>query len=475
MALSFLYLAFTRTLRLVRLSRRDRNELAIEVVMLRHEVAVLRRQVVRPTLRPPDRALLAGLARLLDRRRRGGFFVKPETLLRWHRDLVRRKWTYARRPGRPSIPAGTVSIIVRLARENPTWGYRRIQGELATMGVVLAPSSVWSVLRRHGVDPSPMRSGPTWAEFLSFQASSILACDFFSVDTVLLKRLYILFFIELDTRTVYFTGITAHPTGSWVVQQARYLSMALEERASPVKFLIRDRDTKFTSSFDEVFRAEGISIIRTPVRAPRAIAFAERFVGTVRRECLDRMLIFSRRHLERVLTEYVAHYNGHRPHRSLGQLAPLTMDSPAPIDCPKLSELHRSDAVFGLIHEYRMVAWIRADGILGTHRVQNETLGHRGRKADPLFRIRKLLIKGEERLDDDGREKLMAALRVGDPYDEVLGAWITGKKRCGPSTQSPTPRRPPCSSTTPSPPVPRTSCPRSAPWAAPSPTGARRS
>jgi transposase len=224
------YLAFVRILQLLRFSRRDNSELAIEVVVLRHEVAVLRRQVVRPALRPPDRALLAGLSRLLDRHRRGRFFVKPETLLRWHRDLVRRKWTYAHRPGRPSIPTGTVAIILRLARENPTWGYRRIQGELVRMGVDVAPSSVWAILRRHGIEPSPMRSGPTWAEFLSSQAASMLACDFFSVDTVLLKRLYSLFFIELDTRKVHFTGVTAHPTGTWVVQQARNLTMALEDR-----------------------------------------------------------------------------------------------------------------------------------------------------------------------------------------------------------------------------------------------------
>ncbi len=202
MALSFLYLAFIRILQLHGLRRQDGDDLAIEVVMHRHEVAVLRRQVVRPALEPQDRALFAGLSRLMDRRRRGRFFVQPETLLRWHRDLVRRKWTNARRPGRPSIPAGAVAIICRLARENPTSGYRRIQGELATIGVVLAPSSVWAILRRHGVDPSPMRSGPTWAEFLSSQASSMLACDFFSVDTVVLKRLYVLFFIELDTRRV---------------------------------------------------------------------------------------------------------------------------------------------------------------------------------------------------------------------------------------------------------------------------------
>ena len=356
MALSFLYLAFTRILQFVRIGRRDSDELAIEIVMLRHEVTVLRRQVVLPALRPQDRALLPGLGRLLDRRRRSRFFVQPETLLRWHRDLVRRKWTYAHRPGRPSIPAGTVAIILRLARENPTWGYRRIQGALATMGVAVAPSSVWDILRRNHIDHSPMRSGPTWAVFLRSQAASMVACDFFSVDTVSLRRLYVLCIIELDTRRVHVTGVTAHPIGSWVVQQTRNLAMVMEDRVIPARFLIRDRDTKFTSTFDEVFRAAGIRMVRTPVRAPRANAFAERVVGTDRRECLNRMLIFGRRHLERVLAEYVVHYNDHSPHRALGQLAPLTMGSTPPIDDPEPTELRRRDAVFGMIHEYRLVA-----------------------------------------------------------------------------------------------------------------------
>jgi len=356
MALSFLYLAFTRILQLLRLSQHDDSGLAIEVVMLRHEVAVLRRQVGRPALQPADRALFAGLSRLLDRSRRGRFFVQPETLLRWHRDLVRRHWTQPHRPGRPSIPAGTVAIILRLAKENPTWGYRRIHGELARLGVALAPSSIWAILHRHKIDPSPMRTGPTWKEFLRSQASSMLACDFFTVDTVLLKRLYVLFFIELDIRRVYVTGVTAHPIGSWVVQQARNLTMAWEDRLHPVQFLIRDRDTKFTASFDQVFMAEGVQRIRTPIRAPRANAFAERFVGTVRRECLDRMLIFGCRHLEGVLAEYVTHYNEHRPHRALGQMAPLTVVPPLPASDPEPAQLQRRDTVFGLIHEYRLAA-----------------------------------------------------------------------------------------------------------------------
>jgi len=357
MSLSFLYLAFVRMLQLLRLFERDRGELAVEVVMLRHEVAVLRRQVARPALRPSDRALLAGLSRLLGRRRLGRFFIQPETLLRWHGDLVRRRWTYPHRPGRPSVPAGTVEIVLRLARENATWGYRRIHGELATLGIGLAPSSVWAILRRHGIDPTPERIGPTWTEFLRNQASSMLACDFFTVDTVLLRRLYVLFFIELDTRRVYVSGITANLAGAWVVQQARNLTAALAERPCPVRFLVRDRDAKFTTSFDEVFRSERIRIIRTPVRAPRANAFAERFVGTIRRECLDRMLIFTRHQLEAVLAEYVDHYNSHRPHQSLNQAPPLSMSpfSP-PTSCPNPTQLRRSDRLGGLIHEYKLAA-----------------------------------------------------------------------------------------------------------------------
>jgi len=204
MALSFLYIAFIRVLDLLRLRSCDTTDLAIEVVILRHEVAVLRRQVVRPTLRLADRALLAGFSRLLSRAKPSRFFVQPATLLRWHRDQVRRRWTYPHSPGRPSIPAGTVRLVVRLAWENPTWGYRRIHGELVGMGIRLAPSSVWAILR-HGLDRSRGRTGPTWTEFLRAQALSMLACDFFTVDTVLLRRLYVLyvlFFIGLDTRRV---------------------------------------------------------------------------------------------------------------------------------------------------------------------------------------------------------------------------------------------------------------------------------
>jgi len=358
MALRFLYLVFLRVTQLIQLLGRDGDDLAVEVLMLRHEVAVLRRQVSRPALQPPDRALLAGLARLLPQRRRGRFFVRPETLLRWHRDLVRRHWTYPhRRCGRPRIPTGTVGIVSALAGENPTWGYRRIHGELARMGVILAPSSVWEILRRHHIEPCPRRSHPTWAEFCRAQAKGLLACDFFSVDTVLLRRLYVLFFIELDTRRVHLAGITANPVGPWVTQQARNFCSGLAGRAAPAKFLIRDRDMKFTSSFDAVFASEGIRIIKTPVRAPRANAYAERFVGTVRRECLDRLLVLGRRHLDVIIADYIEHYNGHRPHRSLDQQAPTDLTGPPTPGLElDMARLRRHDVLGGIIHQYRLVA-----------------------------------------------------------------------------------------------------------------------
>jgi putative transposase len=225
------------------------------------------------------------------------------------------------------------------------------------MDIVIAASSVWAILKRHDVEPSPRRSGPTWAEFLAAQAKGLMACDFFHVDTVLLRRLYVLVFIHHDTRLVRIAGVTAKPSADWVTQQARNLSIDLADHANAVKFFIRDRDTKFTASFDVVFAAEGTRIIKSPVRAPRANAICERVIGTLRRECLDQMLILGRRHLETVLAEYVAHYNSHRPHRSLSQRAPSAFASTAAlIGDVDLARLRRTDHLGGLIHEYEMVA-----------------------------------------------------------------------------------------------------------------------
>jgi transposase InsO family protein len=249
---------------------------------------------------------------------------------------------------------------VRLARENPGWGYRRIQGELVSLGVRLAASTVWTILKEAEIGPAPNRLETSWAESLRSQAASILECDFFTVDTLFLKRLYVLFFIELATRRVYLAGITTHPDGSWVTQQARNLLMHLDDEGVHPRILVRDRDSKFTREFDEVFRSEGIRVIKAPVRAPRARAHAERWVGTVRRECLDRLLILGRRHLQHVMKTYVLHYNEHPSHRSLGQRPPCSepplRDERAMAEVIDLDRVRRRDLLGGLIHEYRLAA-----------------------------------------------------------------------------------------------------------------------
>jgi transposase InsO family protein len=241
---------------------------------------------------------------------------------------------------------------LRLARENPRWGYLRICGECAKLEMKVSATSVRNILRRHGLGPAPRRGGPTWAEFLRSQAAGVLACDFFTVETVGLNRMYVLFFIELERRLVWLGGVTEHPTGEWVTQQARNLAMALWERTGRVQLLVRDRDAKFVASFDAVFAADGVRVVKTPVRAPRANAYAERWVRSVRAECLDWVLIWNRRHLERVLSAYVDHYNLARPHRGLG-LEVLV----APDELPRpTGPIERVDVLGGLIHEYHRAA-----------------------------------------------------------------------------------------------------------------------
>jgi putative transposase len=301
--------------------------------------------------------VLAALARLLpgSQLRQLRLIISRRTLLRWHAGLVRRHWTHPRRsPGRPRTAASVRALVLEMARDNPGWGYRRIHGELVGLGHKLAPSTVWQILKDAGIDPAPTRSGETWRAFLEAQAKTILATDFFHVDTVFLRRLYVLFFIEHGTRRVHLAGITAHPTGEWVAQQARNLLMDLGGRADGVKFLIRDRDAKFTVAFDAVFAAVGMRIIKTPVRAPRANAIAERWVGSARRECLDRMLVAGERQLCLVLGEYTDHYNSHRPHRSLQQEPPNGRADPH-AEVTGMRVLRR-DRLGGLIHEYAQVA-----------------------------------------------------------------------------------------------------------------------
>jgi transposase InsO family protein len=333
--------------------RQDQND--IELLVLRHQVKVLQRQVKRPRLSRLDRVLFAATSARLPRGSWSSFLVRPETLLRWHRELVRRKWTYRRmgHPGRPPVEPDLRALIVRLGRENPRWGYQRIRGELLKLGIRVSATTVRTILLRSGLNPAPRRTGPTRTEFLRSQAAGIWATDFFTVETIGLKTLYVLFFIELSTRRVHLAGVTEHPDSAWVTQQAR--NLAIGERLSGVRFLLRDRDTKFSGPFDAVLRAEGVRVIRTPVRAPRANAFAERFVGTVRKECLDHVLIYGRRHLERVLQAYVAHYDEERPHRGLRLAVPAGYRTPQ-VRRTTRTPVERRDVLGGLIHEYRRAA-----------------------------------------------------------------------------------------------------------------------
>jgi putative transposase len=356
-SLRFAYLAVLRVFGWLALLARSDHAKDAEILILRHQVAVLQRQVKAPRLSWADRAVLAALARLLPGRqlRQLRLIVSPRTLLRWHASLVRRKWTSPRRaPGRPRAASGIRELVLEMARDNPGWGYRRIHGELAGLGHKVAPSTVWQILKDAGIDPAPRRAGQTWRAFLDAQAKTILAVDFFHVDTVLLRRLYVLFVIEHGTRRVHLAGITAHPAGEWVTQQARNLLMNLEDHADGFKFLIRDRDAKFTVAFDAVLAAAGIRIIKTPVRSPRANAIAERWISSARRECLDRMLITGDRHLRLVLGEYADHYNLRRPHRALQQAPPGGRPVP-PAPGANVRVLRR-DRLGGLIHEYSQVA-----------------------------------------------------------------------------------------------------------------------
>jgi putative transposase len=345
------FLVLRWVLRVLRLGpKADADD--VEIAVLRHQLAILQRQVPRPRYHDRDRRLLSMLARHLPRERWGVFLVTPATLLRWQRQRIRRHWTQPPQPARRRLDADTVELVLRLARENPRWGYQRIVGECAKVGTKISATSVRNVLRRHRLPPAPRRDGPTWAEFLRSQASGVLACDFFSVDTIRFERLYVLFFVELDRRQVWLAGVTAHPNRDWVTQAARNLSMSLDDQGRQFKFLVRDRDTKFVDGFDTVFASDGLRVIKTPPRSPRANAYAERFVGTVRRECLDWTLIFGRRHLEKVMSEYVAHYNAARPHRGVNLDAPIPM--PATIDTS--AAIERVDRLGGLIHEYRRAA-----------------------------------------------------------------------------------------------------------------------
>jgi len=279
---SLVYLVVRNLFALVWLLGRRRGSKELEILVLRHELAVLRRQSARPRLTRADRAFLAALSRLLPRSTWPSFLVRPDTLLRWHRQLIARRWTYPNtRPGRPPLEPSVGAVILRLARENPLWGYRRIVGELRGLGVVVSSTTVRKVLIEAGLRPAPERARLSWRAFLRQQAATTLACDFLTVETAFLQRIYVLFFISLATRRIEYAACTSNPDGSWTAQQARNLMMQFGD-AQPFRLVVHDRDTKFGGAFDGVFRAEGVEVIRTPVRAPNANAYAERWVRTVR-------------------------------------------------------------------------------------------------------------------------------------------------------------------------------------------------
>jgi putative transposase len=310
-------------------ARRREAAKDLEIALLRHQLRLLLRRAPHPPrLSRWEKLTLAVLVARLRRVGAGSrgrlsravMLVQPETVLKWHRELVRRKWTYRKRAGgRPPLAAELETLLLRLAAENPRWGYGRLQGELAKLGHALGRSTIRDALKRRHIPPAPLRGRrpSTWRAFLGRHRDAVLACDFFTVETLFLRTVYVLFFIELGTRRVHLAGCTAHPTAAWVTQQARQLGWQIQDGTLPVRFLIRDRDAKFPLAFDTIFATEGVAVIRTPYRAPNANAHAERWVRSARAECLDHLLVANEARLRRILTEYVAHYNHARPHQGL--------------------------------------------------------------------------------------------------------------------------------------------------------------
>jgi putative transposase len=359
------YLTMTNAfavLRLLPMSNRDKDA---EILALRHQVAILQRQLgpSKAKFAPEDRVFLAALLQPLPREvlRRLRLIVRPDTVLRWHRDLMRQRHANASRPLRPGRPRTVRSIrqlVLRLVRENPSWGYRRIHGELATLGIQIAASTVWEILKAEGINPAPDRATTNWADFLRSQANTLLACDFIETVTLTGQRQYILAVIEHATRRIRVLGTTAHPTAAWVTQAARNLTMDLEDAGARIKHLIRDRDAKFPALFDQVLADAGIETVLTGIRVPRMNSFMERWVHTLRRELLDRTLIWNENHLRHALHEYEEFYNQHRTHRSLHAAAPLR-DLPQPITEPgQITYLNigRRDRLGGVLHEYHHAA-----------------------------------------------------------------------------------------------------------------------
>jgi putative transposase len=354
-SLRLIYLVLDRLLSWLVLLGRTSSVKDVELLVLRHEVAVLRRTHPKPRLDWADRALFAALIRRLPAPLRRHRLITPATVLRWHRHLVTNKWTYPNRSGRPPLDDAIAALITRLARENPTWGYQRIQGELLKLGHRVGASTIRRILTLRRIPPAPLRAtDTTWRRFLRAQASTMLAVDFFHVDcAITLKRIYVFFALEVRNRYVHILGTTSHPTGAWTTQQARNLLMDLDDHATSFRFLVRDRAGQFITAFDAVLADAGINTVKIPPQCPRANCFAERFILTARTELTDRILILGERHLRTVLAQYGAHYNGRRPHRAL-RLHPPRPDHPGPeLDQQRI---RRRPVLGGLINEYERVA-----------------------------------------------------------------------------------------------------------------------
>ncbi|ASQ93540.1 integrase core domain-containing protein [Streptomyces sp. 11-1-2] len=365
MLLRLAYLGVTNAFAVLRLLPMSDQDKDAEILALRHQIAVLERQLGKRKVRfsSSDRAFLAALLHRLPlpTLRRVRLLVRPDTVLRWHRDLVTRHHAALSRPQRPGRPPTVRSIrilLLRLARENPQWGYRRLHGELLVLGVKVAASTVWKILKDAGIDPAPDRSSSTWADFLRSQADALLACNFLETVTVSGARMYILVVIEHSSRRIRILGATAHPTTSWVTQAAKNLVMDLEDVDCRARFMIRDRDGKFPALFNGVLADAGITIVLSGIQMPRMNSLIERWIQTCRRELLDRTLIWNQRHLLHALHKDEQFYNAHRPHQGIANARPLH-PLPTPINDPdKLSRLdiRRHDHLGGILHEYQHAA-----------------------------------------------------------------------------------------------------------------------